>query len=883
MTSDEIRSAFLDFFVEKKHKVIPSSSLVPKGDPTLLLTTAGMVQFKPYFLGQAVPPNPRLASCQKCFRTTDIEAVGDSSHLTFFEMLGNFSVGDYFKPEAVEWGWEFVTRRLGLPAERLWVTIFLDDDEAFHLWRKQGIPESRILRFGEEDNFWGPAGDSGPCGPCSEIHYDFGKAVGCGKPSCAPNCACGRFSEIWNLVFMQYNQDIAGKRTPLPRPNIDTGMGLERTAAVMQGKTSVYETDLFVSLLDYIAELAGKKYQADSDIGNAMRVIAEHGRGIAFLIGDGVTPSNEGRGYVLRRLLRRAVFFGRRLGLDKPFLAEVAKVTIGQMKHIYPELKQRKDFILKTIESEETRFSETFTIGLELLDDIMSRATSKGESKISGKKAFKLYDTYGFPVASTAEIAAERGFTVDVDGFEQEMEKQRERAKAAQRILTGEVTLRGKGELKATGTILKKATSFVGYHTLEHKAIIIGILVDGKSVDSVGVGQEASLILDSTPFYAEMGGQVGDSGEISSRSARFAVANAARIPTDIVVHQGRVTEGSFNTGDEAIAKVDGERRRDIARNHTATHLLQAALREVLGEHVQQKGSLVAPQRLRFDFSHPVALSREEIDRVNHIVNQKIRQNLKAYDEELAYKKALAEGAIALFEEKYGDKVRVMKIGEPVISAELCGGTHVETTGEIGLFHIISESSIGAGLRRIEAVTGRGAEDYIGQALAQLQEIAQVTEATLENVAEKVSGTAGALEMAKKRSQALERELSKKIVESLLTKAEVVKGVKVLTAQLPPTRMEILREMSDMLREKLGSAIVVLGTAYENKPIFLAAVTPDLVAKGYNAGDIVNQVAKVAGGGGGGKAGIAQAGGKDKGKIDEALRQVPEIMEKLYFS
>ena len=879
MTSDEIRSAFLDFFVEKGHRVIPSSSLVPKGDPTLLLTTAGMVQFKPYFLGQAVPPNPRLASCQKCFRTTDIEAVGDSSHLTFFEMLGNFSVGDYFKKEAIDWGWEFVTRRLGLPAERLWITIFLDDDEAFHLWRKQGIPESRILRFGEEDNFWGPAGDSGPCGPCSEIHYDFGEAVGCGKPSCAPNCACGRFSEIWNLVFMQYNQDKAGKRTPLPKPNIDTGMGLERTAAVMQGKTSVYETDLFVPLLDYIAELAGKKYQADSDAGNAMRVIVEHGRGIAFLIGDGVTPSNEGRGYVLRRLLRRAVLFGRRLDLDKPFLAEVARGTIGQMKHIYPELKQRKDFIVKTIEFEETRFNETLTTGLELLDDIMSRATSKGENKISGKKAFKLYDTYGFPVASTAEIATERGFSVDMAGFEKEMGKQRERAKAAQLFKAGV----GGGAVKIPGKLSIEATPFVGYRTLEHKSIIIGILVDGKSVDSVETGQEASLILDSTPFYAEMGGQVGDSGEISSRSARFAVANAARIPTDIVVHQGKVTEGSFNTGDEVIARVDGERRRDIARNHTATHLFQAALREVLGEHVQQKGSLVAPQRLRFDFSHPVALTREEIDKVNHIVNQKIRQNLKAYDEELAYKKALAEGAIALFEEKYGDKVRVMKIGEPVISAELCGGTHVETTGEIGFFHVISESSIGAGLRRIEAVTGRGAEAYIGQALARLQEIARITEATLENVAEKVSGTAGALESEKKRSQALERELSRKIVESLLGKAEAVNGVKVLTAQLPPTRMEILREMSDMLREKLGSAIVVLGTAYENKPIFLAAVTPDLVAKGYNAGDIVNQVAKVAGGGGGGKAGIAQAGGKDKGKIDEALRQVPKIMEKLYFS
>ncbi|UCG09936.1 MAG: alanine--tRNA ligase [Dehalococcoidia bacterium] len=881
MTSDEIRSAFLDFFVEKRHKVIPSSSLVPKGDPTLLLTTAGMVQFKPYFLGQAVPPNPRLASCQKCFRTTDIEVVGDVSHLTFFEMLGNFSVGDYFKKEAVEWGWEFVTRRLGLPPQRLWATIFLDDDEAFRLWRKQGIPESKILRFGEEDNFWGPAGDSGPCGPCSEIHYDFGEEFGCGRPSCAPNCECGRFSEVWNLVFMQYNQDKAGKRTPLPKPNIDTGMGLERTVAIMQGKTSVYETDLFLPLLNYIAELAGKKYQADSDAGNAMRVIAEHGRGIAFLIGDGVTPSNEGRGYVLRRLLRRAVLFGRRLDLKKPFLAGVAKITIGQMKHIYPELKQRKDFILKTIESEETRFNETLTTGLELLADIMSRVTSKGESKISGKKAFKLYDTYGFPVASTAEIAAEHGLAVDMAGFEKEMEKQRERARAARRIVTLKGISKGETVVRGTLTVLKKATPFVGYRTLEHKAIIIGILVDGKSVDSVATGQEASLILDSTPFYAEMGGQVGDSGEIASRTARFAVANAARIPTDIVVHQGKVAEGGFSTGDEVVAKVDGERRCDIARNHTATHLLQAALREVLGEHVQQKGSLVAPQRLRFDFSHPVALSREEIDRINHIVNQKIRQNLKAYDEELAYKKALAEGAIALFEEKYGDKVRVMKIGEPVISAELCGGTHVATTGEIGFFHIVSESSIGAGLRRIEAVTGRGAEEFIEKRLEDLQKIAENLDTELDYVLDKAFGLVKERDRERRLALTLARELARKEAESLLGQVEVVNGINLLVAKVSCSRMELMREMCDFIRDKLKSVIVVLGGIYGDSPFFVTAITPDLVAKGYNAGDIVNEVAKVAGGGGGGKAGIAQAGGKDKGKLDEALGQVPKILEKLY--
>ena len=860
MKSDEVRSAFLAFFEEKEHKVIPSSSLIPQGDPTLLLTSAGMVQFKPYFLGQALPPNPRLASCQKCFRTTDIELVGDPSHLTFFEMLGNFSIGDYFKQEAIDWGWEFVTRRLGLPPQRLWITIFLDDDEAFNYWRKVGVPEQRILRFGEEDNFWGPAGDSGPCGPCSEIHYDFGEEVGCGKPTCAPNCGCSRFSEIWNLVFTQYNQDKEGHRTPLPKPNIDTGMGLERTAAVMQGKTSVYETDLFVPLLECISALAGKKYDTNDDTGNAMRIITEHGRGIAFLIGDGVIPSNEGRGYVLRRLLRRATLFGRGLGLDKPFLAEIAETTIGQMGHVYPELKQRRDFIVKAIELEETRFNETLSTGLELLDGIVEKAAGKGKNKISGKEAFKLYDTYGFPVASTAEIAADRGFSVDMEGFEKEMEKQRERARATQKFVYLSGTSRGRAALTAKGTVV---TKFVGHHEIAHRSVVISILVDGEAIDGVQKGQEAGLILDTTPFYGEMGGQSGDTGKIFSRSGRFSVTNTLRVPTDIIVHQGRITKGSLSVGDEVTAEVDGGRRLDIARNHTATHLLQSALRQVLGKHVQQRGSLVAPDRLRFDFSHLTAMTEEEIQKVNHIVNERIRQNLRVYDEEIPYKKAIEEGAIALFDEKYGDKVRVMKIGEPFISAELCGGTHVASTGEIGLFHIIGESSIGAGLRRIEAVTGEGAETLIERLSSEWQE--------------KVSSTTSALDMERKRVQALERELAKLRAESLLSQAEVINGVRVLAAKVPPSRMETLREMSDLLREQLGSVVVVLGTVYEDKPAFLAAVTQDLVDRGYNAGEIVKQVARVAGGSGGGKASLAQAGGKYKDKLDEALQLVRSLI------
>ncbi|MFQ6121663.1 MAG: alanine--tRNA ligase [Dehalococcoidales bacterium] len=867
MTSDELRTAFLKFFEEKGHTVIPSSSLIPHGDPTLLFTSAGMVQFKSYFLGEEVPPNPRLATCQKCFRTTDIESVGNHKHLTFFEMLGNFSIGDYFKKEAIAWGWEFVTQWLKLEPERLWATIYLDDDESFGYWRETGVPEQKILRFGEEDNFWGPAGDSGPCGPCSEIHYDLGEEVGCGKPSCAPNCECGRFSEIWNLVFTQYNQDENGQRTPLPKPNIDTGMGLERTAAVVIGKTSVYETELFIPLLQCISGISGKKYGSDDDSDRAMRVIAEHSRGITFLIGDGVIPANEGRGYVLRRLLRRAALFGRRLGLEKPFLAETAKTTIDQMGHIYPEIRQRQDFILNVIELEESRFEQTLSTGLELLDGIMAGLASKGRNEISGEQAFKLYDTYGFPVELTKEIAAGRGFSVDLASFEKEMEKQRERARKAELVAARKGTL-----FKETKVALSyETTPFVGYHDLKHKSVIIDLLVDGASAETISQGQAASLILETTPFYGEMGGQVGDTGQIRSASGHFIVTNTIRIPTDIIVHQGHVSQGSFTVGEEVEAEVDEERRLDIARNHTATHLLQFALRKVLGEHVQQRGSLVAPEQFRFDFSHLVALMPEEMREVQQIVNEKIRQDLPVYPVELAYKEAIEEGAIALFDEKYGDVVRALKIGEPPISIELCGGTHITSTGEIGFFQIVSESSIGAGLRRIEAVTGRGAEAFVARLLSNTEKIAQTMEASTEAVPDKVSSLVSELDKERRQRLALERELAKLRAEALLSQAEVVKGVKVLVARVPSTRLEILREMSDFLRDKLKSVVVVLGTVYEGKPVFLTAVTSDLVAKGYNAGEIVKQVAKVAGGGGGGKPSLAQAGGKYKDKLDEALR------------
>jgi len=871
MTSDEVRAAFLSFFEEKGHKVIPSSSLIPRGDPTLLLTSAGMVQFKPYFLGEAVPPRPRLASCQKCFRTTDITSVGDPTHLTFFEMLGNFSVGDYFKREAINWAWEFVTQRLVLSPKRLWVTIFLDDDESFRIWREAGVPKNRILRFGEEDNFWGPAGDSGPCGPCSEIHYDFGKKVGCGKTSCAPNCGCARFSEIWNLVFTQYNQDEDGHRTLLAKPNIDTGMGLERTAAVVQGKTSVYETDLFTPLLEGVSELAGKRYGSNEAVDNAMRVIAEHSRGITFLIADGVIPSNEGRGYVLRRLLRRAALFGRRLGLNEPFIGEMARATIEQMGHVYPELVQRQDFILQVTELEEARFSATLSTGLELLDRIMDEAASKGGNRISGEQAFKLYDTYGFPKELTTEIAAERGFSVDVEGFEKEMEKQRERAREGQKL---ELFLSDRISISDEIVVAKH---FVGYDNLKHKSKILDLLIGNKSTGTIKEGQEAGVILESTPFYGEMGGQVGDAGEMCSPSGRFLVTNTIRVPPDIIVHQGKVVEGSLAVGDEVEAEVDRERRLDIARNHTATHLLQFALRQVLGEHVQQRGSLVAPDRLRFDFSHLTGLTREEIDKVNQIVNDRVRYNLRVYAEDVPYKKAIDEGAIALFDEKYGDKVRVVKIGEPATSAELCGGTHVASTGEIGLFHIIAESSIGAGLRRIEAVTGRGAEKFVEWQISSLGKAAIIFATDVEHILEKADNLAAELETKDKRILSLERELAKKEAEALLSQAVVVKGVTLVAARVSSSKTSILREMADLLRDKLKSAVIVLGTVYEDRPTLIAVVTPDLVIAGFDARLIVQELAKVIGGKGGGKARLAQAGGKYKDKLDEALKLVKSLI------
>jgi len=873
MTGDELREKFLLFFEGKGHSIVPSSSLIPLGDPTLLLTSAGMVQFKPYFTGEAVPPSPRLASCQKCFRTTDMDSVGNLKHLTFFEMLGNFSVGDYFKKEAIAWAWEFVLDWLRIPRERLWITIFLDDDESFGHWRDVGVEAERISRCGEEDNFWGPAGETGPCGPCSEIHYDMGEEFACGL-GCSPACDCGRFLEIWNLVFTEFYQNAGGKRTPLPNKNIDTGMGLERTAAVLQGKRSFYETDLFAPIVQKVADLTGYRYGEDEKTDRAMRIVVEHGRAATFLIADGVIPSNEGRGYVLRRVLRRAALLGRTLGLEQPFLSDIAEVVITSMDRVYAELVANCDLVVRTINIEEARFAETLDTGLKILGQVMEQARKRMEGKVSGEDVFRLYDTYGFPAELTTEVAAENGLSVDLEGFEKEMGKQRERARAAHKFTLGD---RETGVDYASMSL--PPTEFVGYGRTRCKARVISLAADGGTVDVARKGQQVEVVLDRTPFYAEMGGQVADTGELIGGKGRIAVSDTVWAGEDIVVHLGTVTKGEIFEGEDITAAVDKSRRLDIARNHTTTHLLQAALRQVLGSHVRQMGSLVAPDHFRFDFTQEAPVLPEELSRIQRIVNEGIRRNLPVTKREMPHKQAVAEGAIALFGEKYGDVVRVVRIGgsRSPVSMEVCGGTHVDRTGDIGLFHVLSEGSIGSGMRRIEAVTGRRAEKLIEERVEALQKIAHLLQVPAAEVEDKLDGILGEIDTERKRAVALERQLSRETADSLLAEVESVNGVSVLAAKVSASNIDVMRHMGDILRERLGSAVIVLGAVCAGRPTFLAMVTSDLVERGLHAGEIVKAVAGEAGGSGGGRPHLGQGGGKDKGKTEQALKVVAKLV------
>ena len=920
MRSDEIREAFLGFFEERGHRRMPSAPLVPPGDPTLLFTSAGMVQFKPYFMGQTKPPHPRLTSVQKCFRTSDIDSVGDTSHLTFCEMLGNFSVGDYFKAEAIPWAWEFVTAKewLGLDPDRLWATVFTDDDEAAELWR-QFLPAERIRRYGEEHNYWF-SGEIGPCGPCAELHYDFGPQFGCrdrlGGPQCEPDHEeCDRFLEIWNLVFMSYFCD-GEKRTPLPSKNIDTGAGLERmaVASLFESKEwkdksklpSVYDTDSFAPIIKRIEELSGKKYGKDEATDRALRIVAEHARAVTFLIGDErtpVIPSNEERGYAVRRVLRRAVYFGRRyLGLEEPFLTDVAKTTIEGMSGAYPELEGQRKFVLDILAPEEQRFEETLSRGLEMLEEALAK---HGEAReVPSEEAFLLQDTYGFPIELTREIARERGFSVDEAGFEVEMEKQRGRARLATK---GAESVAAAQAYASLGGI---ETAFSGYETLEAETSVLALLAARGSTGSprtdapsarpepveggaeVEAPAEVELFLAETPFYPEGGGQVGDRGEIVAVSAsggapngRVAVEDTQTVAERLIVHRGRVVEGRIAVGDTVTARVDPQHREDTMRNHTGTHLLHAALRAVLGTHVRQSGSLVAPDHLRFDFTHTEPLTEEQIAEVQRLVNDKVRQDLPVDTRQTSYDQAMSEGVLAFFGEKYGEEVRVVEVNSvaPRFSAELCGGTHCRRTGEIGVFIITGESSIGAGMRRMEALTGRGADEYVRTQASTLDEIARRLGAPREAVPTKLEALLAELDAERKKVERLERSLASGVTAKARrpAKPKTVNGVSVSVVEVEATSDQALRYIGDSAKRELeGAATAVYGAVIDGKPAFVAVVSEGAIACGLTADALVREIARAAGGGGGGRPDMATGGGKDPAKLAYALKQVPDIVRKL---
>ncbi len=878
MDGHELRRAFLGFFEKLDHRVMPSAPVVPAGDPTLLFTSAGMVPFKPYFMGQTQPPANRLTSVQKCFRTSDIESVGDESHLTFFEMLGNFSIGDYFKAEMVPWAQEFITKDLGIPQDRLWPAVFRDDDEAVDLWLAQGYPRERIMRYGEDDNYWF-SGDVGPCGPCSEIYYDFGEQFSCG-PDCHPADDCPRFVEFWNLVFMTYYCD-GDKRDPLPQKNIDTGCGFERTMSVLLHLSdgwdksklpSVYDTVLFRPLIAKIEELSGKRYGDDPPTDRAIRIVAEHARAVTFLIGDErtpVVPSNEERGYVCRRMLRRAVYFGRRaLGIEGPFLAALAETVIAEMKDSYPELERQQKFVRDIIGPEERRFDETLHRGLERLEETIG--ASAGGKQVVGADAFVLHDTYGFPIELTREIAEQHGFTVDEAGFEAEMAQQRERARAA---------AGGSDAVAADAlysSLVSDATLFTGYDELESQTKVVALVTGGAGTDAAESGAEVELFLERTPFYPEGGGQVGDRGEIVAADGRMEVEDTQRVAETLILHRGRVAEGRIAAGDAVNARVGPEHRANTRRNHTATHLLHAALRQVIGSHVRQAGSLVAPGYLRFDFTHTEAVTPEQLAAVESLVNAKVRQDLPVRSRETTFDEAMAEGVLAFFGDKYGDSVRVVEVNTvvPRFSAELCGGTHCERTGEIGLILVTGESSVGSGMRRVEALTGVAAEEHVRQQEGAINEIARRLGSQKQNIIQKLESLIEENDASRKRIEKLERSLASGSGDAdLLAGAVSVDGVAVVAKKVDAPSVDSLRYMADAVRKSLDSGVAVLGSVIDGRPFFIALVTKDLNERGVHAGNLLKQVATVAGGGGGGRPDMAQGGGKDAAKTDEALAVV----------
>jgi alanyl-tRNA synthetase len=873
LTSAEIRKLFLDFFQEKGHDVEPSASLVPHEDPSLLWINSGVATLKKYFDGRVIPENPRITNAQKSIRTNDIENVGKTArHHTFFEMLGNFSIGEYFKKEAIRWAWEFLTdpKWIGFDPEKLSVTIHPEDNEAFEFWRKDiGVPEERIIRL--EGNFWDIG--EGPSGPNTEIFYDRGEDYGNDPedPELYPGGENERYLEIWNLVFSQFNHNPDGSYTPLPKKNIDTGMGLERMASVIQSVPTNYDTDLFVPIIKETASMAGVTYGQSKDNDVALKVIADHVRTVVFAVGDGALPSNEGRGYVIRRLLRRAVRFGKVLGIHEPFMYKLTP-TVGEiMGSFYPEIVEKEEFISKVIKNEEERFHETLNEGLSILSTMIEGLKKKNESVLSGENAFKLYDTYGFPIDLTEDFATEQGVQVDRSGFEEEMKQQRARARAARQDVDSMKVQDGViGEFK-------EKSEFRGYSELTTEASsVIGILVDGQWVDIIHGGQEAQIILDQTPFYAESGGQIADEGTLTIGDTQFNVDNVQKGPNGQHIHIGKLLSGSLKNGDQVKAEVHIGSRTSIVKNHTATHLLHQALKDVLGEHVNQAGSLVTSDRLRFDFSHFSAIGEEELEKIEGIVNEYIWKNIGVETMFRSLAEAKEMGAMALFGEKYGETVRVVKVGD--YSLELCGGCHVQNTAEIGLFTIVSESGIGAGTRRIEALTGQGAYQYLNKQQELLKSAAHVLKSNVNEVPQRIESLQGQLKDLHRENESLRAKLGNIEGSALLQQAQDINGVPLIAAKVSATDMDNLRGIVDELKQKLESGVVILGSVSGDKVNLVAGVTKDLIPQGFHAGKLVKEVATRCGGGGGGRPDMAQAGGKEPAKLEEALAFAPEFLK-----
>lgn len=868
---NELRKMFLNFFESKEHLVMKSFSLVPNNDKSLLLINSGMAPLKPYFTGQEIPPRKRVTTCQKCIRTGDIENVGKTArHGTFFEMLGNFSFGDYFKREAIHWSWEFLTEVVGLDPDRLYPSVYVDDQEAFDIWNKEmGIAPERIFKFGKEDNFWEHG--SGPCGPCSEIYYDRGEKYGCGSPDCTVGCECDRYMEIWNNVFTQFDNDGNGNYEELEQKNIDTGMGLERLASVVQDVDSIFDVDTIKALRDKVCEFASVEYKADADKDVSIRLITDHIRSATFMISDGIMPTNEGRGYVLRRLIRRAARHGRLLGIDGKFLAKLSATVIEGSKDGYPELEEKKEFIFKVLTQEEDKFNKTIDQGLSILASMQDEMKEAGKTVLSGADAFKLYDTYGFPLDLTKEILEEAGYTIDEEGFKASMEEQRVKARNAR-----EVTNYMGADATVYDEIDASVTSeFVGYDRLTHTSKISVLTTESEIVEAITEGQNGTIFVDETPFYATMGGQEGDTGIICTEDAEFTVTNTIKLLGGKIGHVGNVTKGMFKVGDSVTLEVAEKERANTCKNHSATHLLQKALKTVLGSHVEQKGSLVTPDRLRFDFAHFSAMTPEELEKVENIVNTEIAKNVPVVTEVMNIEQAKATGAMALFGEKYEEDVRVVSMGD--FSKELCGGTHVSNTGNITTFKIVSEAGVAAGVRRIEALTGDGVFCYYKEVEKELAEAAKAAKSTPANLKEKIEHMQAEMKALQSEIESLKSKAAKDALGDVMNQVKEVNGVRLLATAVEDVDMNGLRDLGDQLKEKLGEGVVVIASSASGKVNLIAMATDEAMAKGAHAGNLIKGIAALVGGGGGGRPNMAQAGGKNPAGIPDAIAKVEEVL------